>query len=780
MAKDSKNTEKTLDDLASKSSTLIYGIPDSLEQESKQVQEIIVQTIRDTSSKLGVKTNGNVVGYFDEINISGIFNTIMKDRNNKDGNGKKTPTDFKEFMEKQNISGINEILTSNADKLLTYNNYRQIYKHIPECAQALDTYRDNIMSPDDFTKMIFNVFYDGEPSDKTKIDIDKRLELLLKKYRIADKADKIIGETLLLGEQYVAVLSINDDLGRMMSDPVYLKQGNQQFATLNEETYRALDETYYSRDIEDSDILLNEDDRSFLNEYFNLNEGDTEGGISLEDKIAKIVNENVIIGSKYELFEDHFEAESQSLLEDGFKKRLENDGKKPDDKDKKDNKNLGLNGSSIKILDVERVVDLRIDDICYGYYYATETTSSINNVGTMNPNSGRELKQSISIASNNTLTGVNTVDYTTNNTVSRELNVDEAKLNLISNIFINAIAKKINKSFIRRNKDFKTLIYSLIKQDYIIKKGVKLIYFLPEEVVKFEAPALYRKIVFFAKLYLATLTNTLLIKLGRAHDKRLFYVNVGLDANYEQAISRVIQDIKTKEYKMDNLSDINTILNLNPGRFDDYFIPSINGDRPIDIETVPGMDTEMTNEFMEFLKNSMMSGIGIPRDLIDSMNTLDFARTLSAQNANFVRSVIRYQLALTDSFTDMMRKIYRNEYKYVGNVLNDTVKLENDCNNIFAKFPSPASLNFTNMSDAMQGADSNAEFIAMQLIPPKQDGSTEDARAELKAEILKDMLPGVDWDKYTEIKEKIALKMKLEEIVPPPPPGEEGMDPGMY
>ena len=780
MAKDSKNTEKTLDDLASKSSTLIYGIPDSLEQESKQVQDIIVQTIRDTSSKLGVKTNGNVVGYFDEINISGIFNTIMKDRNNKDSNGKKTPTDFKEFMEKQNVSGINEILTSNADKLLTYNNYRQIYKHIPECAQALDTYRDNIMSPDDFTKMVFNVFYDGEPSDKTKIDIDKRLELLLKKYRIADKADKIIGETLLLGEQYVAVLSINDDLGRMMSDPVYLKKGNQQFATLNEETYRALDESYYSRNIEDSDILLNEDDRSFLNEYFNLTEGDTEGGISLEDKIAQIVNENVIIGSKYELFEDRVEAESQALLEADFKKRLENDGKKSDDKDKKDNKTLGLNGSSIKILDVERVVDLRIDDVCYGYYYATETTSSINNVGTMNPNSGRELKQSISIASNNTLTGVNTVDYTTNNTVARELNVDEAKLNLISSIFVNAIAKKIDKSFIRRNKDFKTLIYSLIKQDYIIKKGVKLIYFLPEEVVKFEAPALYRKIVFFAKLYLATLTNTLLIKLGRAHDKRLFYVNVGLDANYEQAISRVIQDIKTKEYKMDNLSDINTILNLNPGRFDDYFIPSINGDRPIDIETVPGMDTEMTNEFMEFLKNSMMSGIGIPRDLIDSMNTLDFARTLSAQNANFVRSVIRYQLALTDSFTDLMRKIYRNEYKYVGNVLNDATKLENDCNNIFAKFPSPASLNFTNMSDAMQGADSNAEFIAMQLIPPKQDGSTEDARAELKAEILKDMLPGVDWDKYTEIKEKIALKMKLEEIVPPPPPGEEGMDPGMY
>ena len=165
---------------------------------------------------------------------------------------------------------------------------------------------------------------------------------------------------------------------------------------------------------------------------------------------------------------------------------------------------------------------------------------------------------------------------------------------------------------------------------YIIKKGVKLTYFLPEEVIKFEAPALFRKILFFAKLYLATLSNIILIKLGRAHDKRVFYINVGLDADYEQAIQKVIQDIKTKEYKMDNLNDINTILNLNPGRFDDYFMPSMNGDHPVEIDTLPGMDTEMSNEFLEFLKNSMLSGIGIPRDLIDSLSNVDFARTLSA------------------------------------------------------------------------------------------------------------------------------------------------------
>jgi hypothetical protein len=178
-----------------------------------------------------------------------------------------------------------------------------------------------------------------------------------------------------------------------------------------------------------------------------------------------------------------------------------------------------------------------------------------------------------------------------------------------------------------------------------------------------------------------------------------------MDADYEQAINRVIQDIKTKEYKMDNLNDINTILNLTPGRFDDYFIPSVNGERPLEIETMPGMDTEMTNEFMEFLKASMLSGIGIPRDLIDSLNNVDFARTLSAQNANFVRSVIKYQMKYTDPFTHMVRRLYKNEYMYNDNTTNDPQDLEAVCRNIIVEFPSPASLNFSNMSDSMQAAE---------------------------------------------------------------------------
>ena len=64
------------------------------------------------------------------------------------------------------------------------------------------------------------------------------------------------------------------------------------------------------------------------------------------------------------------------------------------------------------------------------------------------------------------------------------------------------------------------------------------------------------------------------------------------------------------------------------------------------------MDIDIANNtFLDWLRKSMMNGMYIPANLIDSMNDLDYARTLSAQNANFVRSVVTYQQKFQESFT---------------------------------------------------------------------------------------------------------------------------------
>lgn len=771
MAKKQDNDAK-LTDLSSKSSMLVYGMDDTLTDEDRDLQNVIKQTVIATKDKYGARANGKIVDYFNELNFGSAFADVFVDKNNKEKHKefeKNPEAAFKKYMSENEVEDLSSLMADEQNRLTSYNNYRIIYEHIPECAQALDTYRDNIMSPDDFTKLIFNIVYDDDLDPELKKAVEKQLQDISKKYDIEVKAEDIIENSLKLGDYFIAVLSLNDDLQIMLDDPTIsgknsMKLNRAENLTESEKAVlydvNSINTTILSEDIHaSSDSNIAEAFETALE----LDKTKTTGA-DIDVAVAKLINENVTIGSSKEFLLERIEADNEEKLKSETTTDISSDtykklnGEDPSKDKKDDDKPLYINGSSLRILNPDKVVELKIDDICYGYYYAEEVTNNIPQATYLGTSSGREVSSQMTLGQNSTITGTTQQTYNPSNPTATQLNVGEQKLKIISDVFIDTIAKKVDKDFIRKNKQFKDFIYGLVRQNYIIKKGVKLTYFTPKEVIHFECPALYKKIVFFAKLYLATLTNDLLVKLGRSHDKRIFYVNTGVDANYEQAISNVIANIKTKEYKMDSLNDFNTILNLNPGRWDDYFMPTINGDKPIEIDTLQGMDVDLNNDFLNYLKNSMLSGIGIPRTLIDTMNNdVDFARTFSAQNSNFVRSVIRYQKALTEPFTRLYQTLYKNEYKYVNNKDSEIEKVV-DISNIKVKFPSPSSLNMTNMTDQIQAAEGNADFIASQIIPPKTDGSTEDDRVQLKAEIIKDLVPSVDWEKYNKIAKNLEEK----------------------
>ena len=70
-----------------------------------------------------------------------------------------------------------------------------------------------------------------------------------------------------------------------------------------------------------------------------------------------------------------------------------------------------------------------------------------------------------------------------------------------------------------------------------------------------------------------------------------FYLETDLDADTEAVVQSFIRDTKTKDIKMSNFSqDINTIMN-SVGTFSDYFIPVVDGQKPVEIDTLPGMNT---------------------------------------------------------------------------------------------------------------------------------------------------------------------------------------------
>lgn len=759
--------DKEVDALANKSSTTIYGMNMGLDNESDQVKDIIRQTMNATSSKYGNRANGQVVNYFNELNFSRAFFDLNKDNNDKKTN-KEAERDpdkaFKRYMMDKEVADISAILAAESTRMVSYSNYRAIYNHIPEAAQALDTFKENIMSPDDFTKLIFNITYNNDLDPKLRDRVEEQLYDISEKYEIEDLADEIIEGSLLYGDQFVSVLSLEKELDYMLSDPMIKGMGS-----LNEEMIRKADIDKVNIELNKTDIAVTPVLTEAFSEAFNLKEEEKKALTEdqLAEYLANLVNENVIIGSKKEFLLERISADADLESRSGVDLPKIKDTSKKDKnkKNKNDDKPMYINGSTMNVLDPSKVVELKIDNTIYGYYYVQDMQAgNIPNAGYLGTSSGREVLNPVTMGSN--LVSTNNTKFTPSTNNFSMQGLSDAKVNIISKIFIDSIAKKVNKDFIRHNKEFKDFIFSLVRQDYIIKKEIKLVYFLPEEVIAFKVPALYRKITFFAKLYLAMLTNMLLIKMGRAHDKRVFYVDVGADANYEQAISRVIQDIKTKEFKMDSMGDINTILNLNPGMFDNYYIPTVNGDKPIEIDTLQGMDIDMNNEFLEFLKTSMMSGMGIPRNLIDETVQVDFARTLSARNANFVRSVIKYQKKLTLPFTKLIRKLYENEYKYSGDKESNTLDIVN-IKSIQIQFPSPATLNMTNLTDQIQIVEGNAEFISNNLIYSDPTGINEEKKAKLKAMIIEDMMPAIDWEKYKQFKEDVDIDTAKSDITKP-------------
>jgi hypothetical protein len=767
--------EKKIDELSKKSSISIFGSNDDLTKESENLRTIIRQTMIDTSQKYGNRAKGKVINYFNELNFGTAFADLLKRPGDKDKKSDINPSRaFKKYMSEQDMGSVAGILLQESGRMIAYSNYKAIYTHIPEAAQALDTFKDNIMSPDDFTKLIFNVKYDNNLDEKFKKKVEGQFHDIIQKYSFEELADEIIEGTLLYGDQYVAVLSLDEELDRLLSDPIINKMGSG--ANLLTENVAMFDLSRVDIEVNKKDIpddkLLTE---SFT-EAFRLNEEEKEivNEDLIKQSVADLVNKNVKIGSKKELILERLSAESDKIDETDFS----NYGKKKKDKDgskkKSDKKPLYINGSSIRVLDPSKVVELKIDNVIYGYYYVEGADiGGVPNAGYLGQSTGREVQNPTTMGSN--IITTNNSKFTPNTNNFSATGLSDEKVNLISRIFLDTISKKINKDFVRHNKEFKDFIYSLVRQDYILKKEIKMTFFSPNEVVSFKVPALYRKIVFFAKLYLAMLTNMLLVKMGRAHDKRIFYVDVGADANYEQAITRVIQDIKTKEFKMDSIGDINTILNLNPGYFDNWYIPTVNNEKPIEIDTLQGMDVDMNNDFLEFLKQSMMSGIGIPRTLIDETSQVDFARTLSARNANFVRAVIKYQKRLTEPFTKMFRILYENEYKFNNDKESDLLSFI-DLKDIYVNFPSPASLNMTNLTDQIQVADGNAEFISNTLIPPDPTGANDLEKLKLKQEILEDLLPAINWEKYKDMHGDVKKKLAKEKVKNPPlPPQDDGM-----
>lgn len=790
------SSKDKLAELNTTTDILVYGASTTgIKERDKEMDGLISSTLRTTIKNQFGNTN-KPLEYFSLNMLNDLW---AKTATNKRGDKKK---DFDEVLtqyvqQNSNISG-----TSNRIK---YDNYRNIYSHIPAAHVALNIYKSSILSPESLTDEPINFKYKSNDVNIKKVMEQRVKYRIINKYKLNEIMNEIVKEALIDGVSYKAVISIEKDLENIMKDRQILTEGLKS----------TFDENYSHEDIKFYDSEISKEQTR----QFNLAIQEAAGGyirlandfISkpsvVEDEKAKarilvenvqslvkmkpkekekvgmdieysgaqigrfvkdLVNDNVVIKSKLDFMEDYTDA-----LNEGFsidKPILKEDGS--DDFRITNNKNaMFLNGSKIISLAPEKVTPLKIGGIVIGYIYTekdlTMEPMTVNGGvgGTANLSQTAPVSFGVNTFGSTGLNGLNNGQG--NNPITNPLSMfssQQTANDYITSLFVNGLGKKLNKNFIKNNKDLKELMHELLREKYITQKKVSVTFFSSDDVIATVVKPLFEGSEFFAKLYLAELTNNITISLGRGMDRRMIKIPFGLDDDMAQTVQDAIRSFKTREFSVSTIDDssISSLVRLSPGRYEDIYVPvGSDGNMGYDIEVLPGMDNTKSSELLPILKSQFLDSINIPASAVDSSAEADFSRSIALRNVYFSKEIVDYQKPMNETATQFIRKIYTDEYKYIGNSVNEEANINFD--DFEASFSKPYSLDIATALETMQNVEQYAS-VATSVVIDLTDPQNAKPAHKLRKKIFTDTmsyLPWADWEKCYEDSKTSA---KIEQI----------------
>jgi acylphosphatase len=289
----------------------------------------------------------------------------------------------------------------------------------------------------------------------------------------------------------------------------------------------------------------------------------------------------------------------------------------------------------------------------------------------------------------------------------------------------------------------------------------------------------------------------------RRPERLVWYIDVGVDNDGNNAVQNFIRTIKQREVKFSNLKDITTTINQ-IGEFHDFYVPTYNGERPVEVETLNmGGASEVDSPFLEYLRKAIIGGMGVPAAFVGYSEEVAFARSLTMDNGRFLRRVVRHQKHYGKAASKVYQILYRNEYISLDQLTGAAKQTDPDekkpdekdasegkskakgkagqaksadaaaeaenrmdsveISQIFVRFPSPATLNLTNMSDAINQAQPVSDF----LVETVAAGESDETKGAFKKRVMRELMPQVHWDRYEKMLEEARVEAERKKVNPP-------------
>ena len=148
------------------------------------------------------------------------------------------------------------------------------------------------------------------------------------------------------------------------------------------------------------------------------------------------------------------------------------------------------------------------------------------------------------------------------------------------------------------------------------------------------------------KIYkqLTLMEDAMLIhRIMRAPEKRIFKLDIGNipPAEVENYMQQVINKMKKAPVVDEATGDYNLKYNMQ-NITEDFFLPVRGGDSGTNIESLPGLTYEATED-IEYLRNKMMAALKVPKAFLGYDESIGSKATLAAEDVRFARTIERLQ-----------------------------------------------------------------------------------------------------------------------------------------
>lgn len=654
-----------------------------------------------------------------------------------------------------------------------YEDIRLVTEQVSELSEVIDTFRDAIVNSDnmisDISRIVsFKNSSSGTEGNTTLIETVKNME---ETTDIKNKLKKIIiPDTLRYGNFYVFTQPYTDLFAKFkaMDDKYQMMGHGSQYPN------RMLRESYTPTDTDKKEIRMMYE--SFKPEFERV---ERSQGLSRHDKrrmtmesfdtlMENYINEavNVIDDPEVPLMEDaEISALANPALRNSIataintKKSSKNwnpiglkgnhpsgyaDGvmdasKGMNEAEEKYKKEFGdINGCFIKLYDPKRCIPVFVMDFCIGYYVLYE----------INPS-----------GETNILNSVHSISRTT--MLFRDDKKREFESKFVG-LIADRICRSIDKKFLSQNSDFRELIANAVAYDNFYQKAFRVQFVSSNYMTHFSinedynthlgVSVLYRS-MFYAMLYLLMLLYTILIKVTRGSDLRMFLIKGnGVNKDISGKMNKIISEFKQKQISYNDFGSVRGILSK-VGSGKDIGVPvGANNERAFDIEQLPGVQVDMDTDLMQLLRKAMISTTGCPSAMVNYLEEVDFAKQIQMLHSKFMTRCITYQEETEKSCTELYRKLLR----YGGYDITDR-----DIANLRFEWSRPKMLNNQNVNDLLSSSDQLAEFM-IKIFEGENTVNDPRVKDRIYSHVVRNyLMPGVfDWDKIEDELKSFMLKLR--------------------